>query len=209
MLLNAANRFLRINDSDVTAGLSGRKDVVPVYIRSGYKNGAWDVLVYEGPVNPEKLTATTLDSINPVPVSSVKFEDLLKYDQCIHPGVERSMYWKKCFAKKDAEFLVAVNDGNIVGICGCRPFIPGRVHISPLYADSLDIAKVLIKTLLDKVRPSCLQMEAIEPNSFIKELGAWLGVSVSYALARLYTGEEGIISYDKVYAIAESDIYFV
>ena len=114
MLLNAANKFLRINDSDVTAGLSGRKNVVPVYIRNGYKNVAWDVLVYEGPVNPEKLTATTLDSINPVPVSSVKFEDLLKYDQCIHPGVERSMYWKKCFAKKDAEFLVAVNDGNIV-----------------------------------------------------------------------------------------------
>ena len=52
-------------------------------------------------------------------------------------------------------------------------------------------------------------MEAIEPNSFIKELGAWLGMSVSYALARLYTGEEGIVSYDKVYAIAESDIYFV
>ena len=52
-------------------------------------------------------------------------------------------------------------------------------------------------------------MEAIEPNSFIKELGAWLGVSVSYALARLYTGEEDIVSYDKVYAIAESDIYFV
>ena len=197
VLLNAANKFLRIDDSEVIAGLSGRKNVVPVYIRSGYKNVTWDVLVYMGQVHLEKLTTTTLDAIDVVPVSSVKFEDLLKYDQCIHPGVKRSLYWEKCFAKKGAEYLVAVNDGNIVGICGCRPFTTERVYISPLNADSVDIAKVLIKALLQKLRPSSLQMEAIEPNSLIKELSAWLDVSVSYALARQYTSEEGFVSTTK------------
>ena len=186
----------------------GRKNIVPFYAKNGYKNITWDILVYEGQVNLEKLPSVALDSVHIVPVSSVKFEDLMKYDQDIHSGVERSLYWQNCFAKENVEYLVAVKEDKIIGLCGLRPFKSGCVYVGPIYADSLEIAKVLAKSIFEKARPSRFAMESIEPNSFLGEFVSWLEVSVNHTLTRQYTCEEVPLCYDKIYGVAETDIYF-
>ena len=81
-----------IKDEGVIAALSGRKDVVPVYARYGYKNVVWDLIDYAGPIDPNKLNVLNTDSVKIIKATSVQFEELLKYDQIIHPDVERSFF---------------------------------------------------------------------------------------------------------------------
>ena len=120
---------------------------------------------------------TCQDPIRIVSIDSIQFDDFLKYDETIHPGVER-YYWQKCFAKKGSTFYVSLNGDNIVGFGGTRPYKPGCIHIGPLYADTPDIAKVLVKSLVEKDTPFSIEIEAIEPNPHINGLIVWLGMEI-------------------------------
>ena len=208
-LIAAANKYLHIEDENVTAALSGRKNMVPAYARYGYKNVVWDVVDYSGPFNPTQLDVLSSDSVKVVPVTSIQFEEFLKYDQIIHPGVERSVYWKKCFEKKGSAFVVALDGNMVVGFGGIRPFHPNSHYICPLYADSLIIAKLMVKSLVDNVFPCRIEIQTIEPNHFTKDLIAWLDIPINYTLARQYTKKEVKLPYDRIYGMAESDLYFV
>ena len=183
---------------------------MPAYIRYGYKNVVWDVVLYKGPVDPKKLLVSSLDLVRVVPAESIQFDQLMKYDDVIHPGVQRSLYWRKCFEKEGVLFLVALNGNDIVGFGGIRPSKGDRFyHLCPIYADSLSTAKVLVKSLVTKTSPTRVKIETVEPNPNIKDLMNWLDIPVSYTLTRQYTGEEVSLPYDKVYGMAESDLYFV
>ncbi len=181
-----------------------------MYVKYGYKNMAWDVLLFKGRVNGKSLEVPQLDAVDVKNASSVDFQSILTYDRIVHGGIDRSKYWKGCFEKKGAIFLVALKKDAVVGFAGIRPSKTHHV-LCPIYADSLDIAKILIKSLIIRSSPDVVKIEGIEPNPNIKELVAWIGIppSEDATLIRLYTGKEEQLPYDKVYGLAESDVYFV
>lgn len=103
------------------------------------------------------------------------FDSLIAYDdKCfIAAGSQvRRDFLKAWVDIKDSAACLAFANGNVVGYGCLRPSLVGTSHlIGPLYADSKDIAKDLIRTLIKSVAASevtldiwyviCLHMASI------------------------------------------------
>ena len=206
------NAFLGVGSGDTVCGLNAREAVVETYAKCGYTNQAWSVLACTGPVDPDALLVENPGSVQLIPAKDIPLEQILAYDQIIHPGVSRPLYWERCLVKKGVFYLVALDEQNVVGFGGIRPSaVPGQHHVSPLYADSLCVAELLLKTLLQKAAAQNICVEAVGANPDIKEFVSWLNVTSSgdHTLVRQYTGEEAFFPREKVFGLAESDAFFV
>ena len=205
-----------------------------LYIRHGFGIHTWRINIYGGtPPRLRKLRqriagngdsdTVTGDTVRDTVASGtvahdaveVKIEavtnvdDLMEYDQKLYPvDFSRKDMWQ-FYKDSGLDLIVAKQSGIVVGFAGMDINLGSDTSykIGPLYADSLDVVRLLCLELLKNksgVKYICLYTP--EPNEkanmFCRDV---LGLEVIDETRRLYTQHEEKFCMDSVYSAVNTD----
>ena len=104
-------------------------------------------------------------------------------------------------------------DGKVVGMAMATPAAAGwHSAIHPLYADSLDIAKLMFRYLFENqpMMSEGVRFETIVPNEQnAKELMSAVGINETVSkMTRQYTGKEITTTLHKIYSLSNCELHF-
>ncbi len=113
-LISAANSILKVGKEGNVACLCAVANLVQSYARHGYTNLAWDVVLYEGEVKPDKLQVSDSQPLQIVSGTTVPIDKILEYDESLQPGVVRKLFWEENMKGCGVVFLVAFDGEKVV-----------------------------------------------------------------------------------------------
>ena len=212
ILIQAAHEYLELSSGVRNLSLSGREDVVKLYERYGYKIYSWKVLGYTG--FPDLDLMRKYQIPDTIKVEDGKDEShlakILDYDAQLYP-YDRRKYMKGVMQEKEMVVKVALEGEAVVGYAVLSPSIEGLgYHIGPLYAESTDIAKALMREVClakPEVAKKGVFMEGAEPNDKRVEFEEFSSVKIGYKLQKMFTKHEMALPLQKVFSLANTDLH--
>ena len=136
-------------------GLMSLESLEHMYAKTGFRR-QWIANLYELDL---AVAAKALGEITEKPLLNVRriddvdFQDLLQYDTTVF-GYSRPGFLSQWLRIQGSHVRVATNnEGCIVGYTVVYPTLTGKFgyKIGPLYADTISIAKMLLKATLDEI----------------------------------------------------------
>ena len=137
-----------------------------------------------------------------VPINRCNLEKLIAYDCSIHAGIPRGQYLKVAIEEYSIKGQVALKDDNIVGYIGSIP-ADGSILIGPWYADSFEIAKVLLFHFIRDTQIGLpIQLIVPEVNQAAQSIITELGMQQVDQWSCLFNRNTVDVSTEKIYAVA-------
>lgn len=122
------------------------------------------------------------------PASSVDFADILAYDKRAF-GVEREAFLRAWLAMDNAIPQVIVDEGRIRAF-GCIRECRAGWKIGPLFADNLQYADIMYRSLCSRVEPgSEVFLDVPETNEAAMQLAQHYAMDSVFETARMYNKE--------------------
>ncbi|MEU3136471.1 GNAT family N-acetyltransferase [Streptomyces sp. NPDC006854] len=183
-----------------TVGLDGVPAQQDNYRRSGFRT-CWSNARYEGtpPTGIAPPPGTTLIDARGVP-----FDLLTAYDRRYFPAA-RDTFLAAWIAAPGRTALAAVGDDGLQGLAvlrACR----AASRIGPLYANSPDVAAALVSAVAATVPDTPVAIDVPDINPAAVRLAGELGLTPSFATARMYNGPEPAIDRPGLYGITSLEL---
>ena len=101
--------------------------------------------------------------------------------------------------------MVAVRDGGLAGFAVMRN-AAGPSRIGPLYAQSPDIANVLIAALAKELRATSIALDIPDVNRPAVRLAEQIGLKPAFETARMYTGRNPDVDLAGAYGVTSFEL---
>ena len=178
-----------------------------LYAKYGFRFKSHQLTKFKGlsKEQPNKLTKTP-PGVQILPLDAVKWDKVLQYDLTLHPFV-RSEDLKKHFTRENKKTFVAIDGkGLVIGII-C--YHPGCSRISPFYADTPDVAELLLRQILSLYADFKIEASVLHSNKeAVKLMSHYLtGEHVPYT-TRMYTKQAVNFPNECIYATKWFKGYF-
>ncbi len=181
------------------AGLDGVVQRQGDYRRSGFAL-AFRNMRYCGVTAPATARPDEL-----VPLQSISFDALLRYDARMFPA-ERRTFLQGWINQAGSQGFVSRRDGGISGYGVIRPAASGY-RIGPLFADDPETAEALFAALAGSVPTGQpLYLDLPEPNGQALQLAERHGMSLVFETARMYKGPAPELPLDRIYGITTFEL---
>lgn len=212
--MKRVHEYLEHGERKRNLALSARKDVVSLYKRFGYGILSWNVVGYIGKPKLDLLKSfNSADGIQVIDITEDNIININRYDRKFFP-YDREGYLKFHINRDDSKAVAAVSEsGDILGygIITVASESHG-FHIGPLYAESVVVAKVLMKELClaqPEVAHKGVFLEGAEPNVNMNLLAEFANVTEQYKLRRQYTLTDVQLPLQHVYSTANTDVHTI
>lgn len=180
-------------------GLDGVPTQQANYRKSGF-NLAWRNVRFGGVPQIGDVAAAGVALLD---ARRLPFDRLARYDRRFFPA-PRDAFLATWIGTQGHRALVAMQDGEIVGLGVIRPCREGR-KIGPLYADRRETAEALFRALCgSSAGPAFLDVP--EPNAGAIALAEAAGLKPAFETARMYTGPEPPIDRAGLYGITTFEL---
>jgi GNAT superfamily N-acetyltransferase len=200
---------LQANDNKLIA-LDAVKQQIPRYEREGFRkftqNSHWTIS------SREKVIFSVVADIQDISLSSVfsrkELDRLIHYDAKMFFSIKRENILKQWVTMPEAHVVFAFNTINktILGFGVLSKSEEGH-HLAPLYADSMEIVKIIIKKLLEHAEPfSPIHIDSPDSNKNVSSLLGPMGFRVTFTTFRMYTAIPPSVELDKLYGYTTLDI---
>jgi GNAT superfamily N-acetyltransferase len=177
-------------------GIDGVAEMVPTYEKNGFRFCYWNHRFrgVGGGTAPSGLVHAT----------EVPFSDLLEYDMSIF-SAPRETFLRSFISQEGTTALVSSTNGKIAGYGAIRPCRVGY-KIGPLFADDLNTAEKILKSLISTIPGEPYFLDVPEINKD----GLWLANSLQtnevFRTARLYTVQAPDIPINKVFGVTSFEL---
>ena len=121
-------------------------------------------------------------------ISEEHFQDIVNYDLKVF-SVDRASFLHDFIFKTEAKTGEAYIAGKMAGFAVARPCFEGY-KIGPLFADDIEVARVLIESLFADLPGQTVFIEVPEPNSQAIKLVTDFDMSPGFPTNRMYTGKQ-------------------
>ncbi|AOT10837.1 GNAT family N-acetyltransferase [Pseudoalteromonas luteoviolacea] len=192
--------------SGCNIGLDGVVDQQANYQKSGFKL-AYRNIRYQGTFTTSEILkiSGSAESI----IEAVDDRSISQYERAFFPA-NRDEFNKQWRTQPNA-FAVGIQAQQEVQGYGVIRACETGYKIGPLYANSTDDAKALIKSLLLKVAEGSKQpievfLDTPEPNQAAVNLAELLGMNTVFETARMYTGEFPVLPIAHTFGVASFEI---
>ena len=180
-------------------GLDGVVDQQDNYARSGF-DLAWHNTRFQGPARHGAALHRPI-----VPLASVPFEQLARYDRDLHPE-PRHAFLRSWIARTRTHALGWWEGGTLRGYGVLRPCSRGY-KFGPLFADTPAIAGALFEALCGRVpEGESVAMDVPQANPQAVALARQFGLEESFATARMYRGPAPRLAMVRQYALTALEI---
>jgi hypothetical protein len=113
--------------------------------------GKWKVVPLCGEINPADIKLVETESGQDViPYEESLFQALVDYDTALNTVGSREKFIRLCLEKPMTNCYVARDNGIVIGYGIIQPAIRGN-RIAPLYCDSPNLTRLILKKLLQSV----------------------------------------------------------
>ena len=172
------------------------------------KNGHirdFDVTCYSVVARKERLRFAMCPDVKCDRYNTSDLPELVKYDVKYHL-VERPVFLDQYLCPAVATTFIARRNDVIVGYGSTQPVRDNTYHLGPLFADSDDVAELLLKKIFDAV-PSDMVIDLYVPegNNKTRDLLKKHDIRDIENFAHMYEKERIIFSFDNIYAMTETD----
>ncbi len=161
-------------------GLDGVVDQQDNYRKSGFRT-AWNHVRYAGVPEGEAPSG----DITVADAGTVPFGMLASYDRRFFPA-RRDAFLSLWVGAPGHTALVALQDGELKGFGVVRPARSGA-RVGPLYAETDDIAHILLNSLSATQRGAPVALDVPDANVPAIRLMERLGLEPTFECARMYT----------------------
>jgi GNAT superfamily N-acetyltransferase len=180
-------------------GLDGVVEQQPNYRKSGFtlahRNIRYQGAGFSGAPDRSELIA----------LEKIGFADLLAYDRGFFPA-DRESFLKAWITQPDSRGVAYLGQEGIRGYGVIRRCRVGW-KIGPLFADTPDIAEVLLRTLAGAAGEGVpVFLDVPEPNPAALDLANRYGMVKVFETARMYTGEIPFLPLDRLYGITSFEL---
>ena len=180
-------------------GLDGVVAQQDNYRRSGF-DLAWHNTRFQGPARHGAALHRPI-----VPLASVPFEQLARYDRDLHPE-PRHAFLRSWIARTRTHALGWWEGGTLRGYGVLRPCSRGY-KFGPLFADTPAIAGALFESLCARVpEGESVAMDVPQSNPQAVALARQFGLEESFATARMYRGPAPRLAMVRQYALTALEI---
>jgi hypothetical protein len=140
-----------------------------------------------------------------VPLSTLPFEDLCKYDRPFFPE-SRPAFLKSWIAQPKTAALGLVRNGRLAGYAVVRPCRSGY-KIGPLYADNVEFAERLFVAIKAKVPDGApMFLDTPEANPAAVALAQRHRMAVSFQTVRMYAGKSPVLPLDRLFGVTSFEL---
>lgn len=163
---------------DRITGIDGVLENVSKYERIGYvsahKNTRYEFMPSNSSISPDQI----------VNLKAVSFKQIEEFDRHYFPAT-RSAFLRSWIAQPNSYALGYVDNGNLRGYGVIRQCSKGY-KIGPLFAESLNIAKTLLKALCGKIDKGPVYLDIPEPNQKAQSLVADFNMKPKFEVIRMH-----------------------
>lgn len=192
---NAALQYLEGRN----IGLDGVVAQQENYKKSGFKP-AYRNIRYEG-----KFVSSFPSDSEIIELSRLPFETIVSYDQSLFPE-NRSRFINSWINQPDGYSLGIMRNGKLSGYGTIRACRIGY-KIGPLFADTPELAESLFLAIKSKVKSAeTVFLDVPEVNQSAVALAERYNMKVSFATARMYTGELPDMSVNRIFGVTSFEI---
>ena len=194
---------------DINIALNAVRHKTDMYAKAGFKHKSFTITGFIGYPKYDTLDKIKCNKeIDITAMTSQLVEKVLEYDANIHP-VPRQALMKKWFDRPGMRTLVATRDGAVVGYVGIMAAVEGY-RVSPFYADSPDVARMLWKAAIDNVEKDSKIEVACVVEDGIKLFSETLSLAKDvFYNVRMFTKEIVHPKIDVVYSLCNYDTTLV
>ena len=184
--------------------LNGALDRQGMYVAGGFKVSTFTLVTYEGSIKELKLDEEEFQKKETIEVSTIKdvgFQKILDYDQKIHPMPRRKAL--KWFTDFSHVALAVTKDGVVQGWGSLYKAHRG-FRLMPLYADSPELARVLLHKLVKSVSNNMeagIEVAFPDDNKDAKAMFEELGMTRGQQNKRMFTEFDVPIQNQRVYSV--------
>ncbi len=181
-------------------GLDGVLAQQENYKKSGFKL-AYRNIRYEG----MGTSAHQVDNPSVIPLSSIQFEQLFKYDNQVFP-TSRSVFLKEWIKQSESLAVAYQKDGNLLGYGMVRKCRIGY-KVGPLFADNKDIADVLfqkMRSFVGQDKQIFLDTPGVNKSAIL--LAEKYGMKPVFETARMYTKDVPKVQLKKVFGVTTFEL---
>ncbi|MER7395292.1 GNAT family N-acetyltransferase [Streptomyces sp. NPDC000151] len=181
-----------------TVGLDGVPAQQDNYRRSGFE------LAYRTSRYGGSLPAGRPAPAHVVPAEAAGLDAILAYDSARYPA-DRPRFLRNWLTTEGHRALARVVDGRVTGYGVIRP---GRdAHrVGPLFADTADDARALLDGLTADLDGAPFAVDVPEANPEATALATSLGLTPSFATARMYTGPVRPVATANVFGVTSLEL---
>ncbi|WP_009962026.1 GNAT family N-acetyltransferase [Verrucomicrobium spinosum] len=183
-------------------GLDGVVAMQDTYAKSGFKL-AYRNVRYTASDLPSP--GTLPDDIRLMPAADVPFADLVAYDRRFFPS-ERQAFLRAWIRQPDAVALTALGREGLRGLGVLRRCREGH-KVGPLFADSGEIAKLLLLSLASQRNSTGpVMLDVPEVNPAAVALAEEAGMQVTFETARMYTGDPPLVDLGGIFGVTTFEL---
>ncbi|MFC6066139.1 GNAT family N-acetyltransferase [Streptomyces ochraceiscleroticus] len=181
-----------------TVGLDGVPAQQDNYRRSGFEL-AYRTNRYGGSAPAGRPSPTHV-----VPAEAAGLDAVIAYDGARYPA-DRPHFLRNWLTADGHRALARVADGRVTGYGVIRP---GRdaYRIGPLFADTADDARALLDGLTADLDGAPFAIDVPEANPEATALATSLGLTPSFATARMYTGPVRPVSTATIFGVTSLEL---
>ena len=211
-VFNAALQYL----GDRNTGLCAYVGSQGLYSKFGFNLASYGIAHILGTADQEEVDKLPNSSTNcsVVPLIDVNIEDILCYDTSRHK-VKRKEFLLEWLSPNRSQSVVALNQNSqIQGYASLWPADLGY-RIQPLYADSVNVARILLKHVI-RLIPRDVKFELFIIMENVQAVELWNSIleddyrtnGVNRIATQMFTKAVVPVQKEKVYAVLDADCSF-
>lgn len=177
-------------------GLDGVLTQQRDYVKSGFKLHYSNVR-YEG--MSEGWEPRYSENLECVP-----FDDLLKYDSRIF-GLARPRFLERWIQQPGSYGCCSIEHGKLAGYGVMRKCFSGY-KIGPLFADTPEVARDILDSLLSNIGGETYCLDVPEVNTAGVDMAEEYGLKPVFGAARMYTGDTYRIPVERVFGVTTLEL---
>ena len=179
-------------------GLDGVVAQQDNYRRSGF------VLAHRNVRYAGRIDAPQVGDTHIVPLQHIPFHDVGRYDRLCFPA-SRDSFLRAWLDPAMRAGRAYVEDGRLLGYGVVRASRDG-FKIGPLFADRVDVAEALLRSLAAEAGGASIHVDLPEPNREAVAMVEGLGLRPVFETARMYTGGDPALPLERIYGITTFEL---
>jgi GNAT superfamily N-acetyltransferase len=190
------DRLLSRLSSPATIGLDAVEAMIPFYARGGFQPYYRHVRFSGSPVAERSLEVCDLAAIGRCEIHA--------YDGSCFPG-PRTAYLDAWLAQPEAQGMAVIRRGELQGYGVLRRCSPGW-KLGPLFADSLEVADLILKHAASLVGSGPILLDAPENNPLARQLCEQHQMQPMFECTRMYLGPAPELQHHRIYGITTMEL---
>jgi ribosomal protein S18 acetylase RimI-like enzyme len=178
-------------------GLDGVVAQQDNYRRSGF------VLAHRNVRYAGRINAPSVGDPHIAPLQQVPFDDVARYDRPCFPASRDAFL--RAWLDPAQRTCHAYGDGRLLGYGVVRASRDG-FKVGPLFADRVDVAEALLRSLAAEARGDSIHVDLPEPNHEAVAMVEGLGLLPVFETARMYTGGDPALPLERIYGITTFEL---